>query len=146
MTPLLRCLLLVLSGFFSNLQGAVPIFRAGAHAVDIAPLSFPVRVNAMFTERSASEVTDPLLAKALALDDGTTRLVLCVVDTCMIPRDLIDQAKADASKATGIPTERMLVSATHTHSAPASMGCLGSRVDPGTHLQPPLDSPTRQAA
>ncbi len=131
MTPLLRCLLLVLIGFFSNLQGAVPVFRAGAHAVDIAPLSFPVRVNAMFTERSASEVTDPLLAKALALDDGTTRLVLCVVDTCMIPRDLIDQAKANASKATGIPTERMLVSATHTHSAPASMGCLGSRVDPG---------------
>jgi hypothetical protein len=49
----------------------------------------------------------------------------------MIPRDLIDHAKTDASKATGIPTARMLVSATHTHSAPSAMGCLGSRVDPG---------------
>ena len=105
-------------------------FRAGAFAVDISPTNFPVRVNAMFTERSADKVADPLFAKALALDDGTTRLVLCVVDTCMIPRDLIDRAKADASKATGIPTERMLVSATHTHSAPSAMGCLGSRVDP----------------
>ena len=98
-------------------------FRAGAYAVDVSPTGFPVRVNAMFTERSADKVVDPLFAKALALDDGTTRLVLCVVDTCMMPRDLIDRAKADASKATGVPVERMLVSATHTHSAPSAMGC-----------------------
>jgi len=105
-------------------------FRAGAFSVDIAPQEFPVRVNAMFTERSADKVVDPLAVKALALDDGKTRVVLCVVDTCMMPRDLIDRAKADASKATGVPVERMLVSATHTHSAPSAMGCLGSRVDP----------------
>src|SRR5688572_19071223 len=86
-------------------------FRAGALTVDIAPQEFPVRVNAMFTERSAEKVTDPLAAKALALDDGTTRIVLCVVDTCMIPRDLIDRAKSDASKRCGIPVERILVSA-----------------------------------
>ena len=105
-------------------------FRAGANAVDISPTGFPVRVNAMFTERSADKVVDPLFAKALALDDGTNRLVLCVVDSCMLPRDLIDRAKAEASKATGLLAERMMVSATHTHSAPAAMGCLGSRVDP----------------
>jgi len=110
--------------------GALAQFRSGAYAVDISPTNFPVRVNAMFTERSADKVADPLFAKALALDDGQTRLVLCVVDTCMIPRDLIDRAKAEASKATGIPTGRMLVSATHTHSAPSAMGCLGSRADP----------------
>ena len=109
---------------------ALAEFRSGAYAVDISPTNFPVRVNAMFTERSADKVTDPLYAKALALDDGQTRLVLCVVDSCMVPRELIDRAKADASKATGIPTERMLVSATHTHSAPSAMGCLGSRADP----------------
>lgn len=120
--------------FLALLSASTPLtaasFRAGAHVVDISPTGFPVRVNAMFTERSADKVTDPLFAKALALDDGTTRLVLCVVDTCMMPRELIDRAKAEASRTTGIPTERMLVSATHTHSAPSAMGCLGSRVDP----------------
>ncbi len=105
-------------------------FRAGAAVVDIAPQKFPVRVNGMFTERMADKVVDPLTARALALDDGTTRLVMCVVDTCMMPRDLIDAAKKLASEATGLPTDRMMVSATHTHSAPAAMGCLGSRVDP----------------
>ncbi len=130
MRPSPRLLLVVLFGFFCDTHAAPPPFRAGAHTVDISPTNFPVRVNAMFTERSADKVVDPLFAKALALDDGTTRLVMCVVDTCMMPRDLIDRAKADASKTTGIPTERMLVSATHTHSAPSAMGCLGSRVDP----------------
>lgn len=123
-------LLLALSLLACRARAATGGFRAGAFEVDIAPTEFPVRVNAMFTERSASQVVDPLRAKALALDDGNQRLVLCVVDSCMVPQSIIDQAKAQASKATGIPVERMLVSATHTHSAPSAMGCLGSRVDP----------------
>jgi putative membrane-bound dehydrogenase-like protein len=105
-------------------------FRAGAVAVDIAPPKFPVRVNGMFTERTADRIVDPLRAKALVLDDGTTRLALCVVDTCMMDRALIDAAKEEAARLTGLPTDRMLVSATHTHSAPSAMGCLGSRQDP----------------
>ncbi len=105
------------------------VFRAGASVVDITPTNYPVLVNAMFTERSATNAVDPLEVRALALDDGETRLVLAVVDTCMIARDLIDRAKEQASQATGIPTDKMLVSATHTHSAPSAMGCLGSRQD-----------------
>jgi hypothetical protein len=120
---------LMMPGLFAA-SVAPAAFRAGAFAVDIAPTSFPVRVNAMFTERSAGRVADPLTARALALDDGTTRLVMCVVDTCMMPRELIDQAKAGAARTTGIPAARMLVSATHTHSAPSAMACLGSRADP----------------
>ena len=55
---------------------------------------------------------------------------MCVVDTYMVPRDLIDRAKELAAQATRIPVDKVLVSATHTHSAPSAMGCLGSRVDP----------------
>ena len=107
-----------------------PPVRAGAHVVDISPVKFPVIVNAMFTERTADKVADPLFAKALVLDDGASRVALCIVDTCMVPRDLIDRAKDIAAQATGIPVEKMLVSATHTHSAPSAMACLGSRIDP----------------
>jgi len=118
---------------------AAPFFQAGTHVIDISPTRFPVVVNAMFTERSADKVIDPLHAKALVLDDGTVRIAFCVVDSCMVPRDLIDQAKEIASRATGLPTHRMLVSSTHTHSAPSAMGCLGSRVDPAYAASlPPL--------
>ncbi|MBL9210304.1 MAG: hypothetical protein JNL92_07530 [Opitutaceae bacterium] len=105
-------------------------FRAGAAAVDVTPSTLPVRVNGGFLEKVVSQIHDRLFARAIVLDNGTTRLALCVVDSCMVPRELVDAAKATASRATGIPVERMLVSATHTHSAPAAMGCLGARIDP----------------
>src|ERR1051326_6035994 len=68
-------------------------FRAGSASVDITPRQFPVIVNAMFTERSANRAADPLHARSLLLDDGQTRLAITVVDSCMLPRDLIDEAK-----------------------------------------------------
>src|SRR4051794_37854998 len=104
-------------------------FRAGAAAVDMTPTTFPVRVNGMFEERTATKAHDPLHARALVLDDGTTRVAIVIVDSCMLPRELLDKAKGLANRSTGIPTEQMLIAATHTHSAPAAMGCLGSRAD-----------------
>jgi hypothetical protein len=111
------------------LYAAEKVFRAGAHAIDITPTNFPVIVNAMFTERTATQAHDPLHVRCLVLNDGTNRIAIAVVDTCMMSRDLIDEAKELARRKTGIPTDRMLVSATHTHSAPSAMGCLGSRAD-----------------
>ena len=106
-----------------------PVFRAGASAVDISPASFPVLVNGGFLQSQASKIKDPIRAKCLVLDDGTIRLAIVVVDTCMMPRELIDRAKSLASEKTGIRIDRMLVSATHTHSAPAAMGALGCPAD-----------------
>src|SRR4051812_14688878 len=89
---------------------ARPSLRAGAAAVDISPTQFPVNINGGFLAGFASKVNDPLHARALVLDDGTTRLAICVIDSCLMPRELLDEAKALASKSTGIPTDRMLIS------------------------------------
>jgi len=105
------------------------VFRAGAFAIDITPREFPVLVNGGVSERTADRAVDPLHARCLVLDDGTTQIAIAVVDSCMIPRALLDEAKEAARAATGIPTERMLISATHTHSAPAVCGCLGTDRD-----------------
>ncbi|HEY6169276.1 MAG TPA: LamG-like jellyroll fold domain-containing protein [Verrucomicrobiae bacterium] len=113
----------------ADVSAASKPFRAGAGAVDITPTNFPVIVNGGFLEKQATKANDQLHARAVVLDDGKTRVAICVVDTCMMMRELIDDAKTMASKATGIPTDRMLVSATHTHSAPSAMSCLGTRLD-----------------
>ncbi len=105
------------------------VFRAGAFAIDISPLKLPVIVNGGMTERTADKIVDRLHARCLVLDDGTTQVALVVVDSCMVPRHLLDEAKEMASKATGIPASRMLISATHTHTAPSVHGCLGSDAD-----------------
>ena len=44
------------------------VFRAGASAVDVTPLKFPVRVNAMFTERTATQAVDRLYARSVVLE------------------------------------------------------------------------------
>lgn len=103
-------------------------FRAGAAVVDVTPRKFPVIVNGGMRERTADKAHDPLHARCLVLDDGTTRIALAVVDNCVIPRWLFDEAKRLAHKATGIAEDRMLISATHAHSAPAVAGVLGSDV------------------
>jgi hypothetical protein len=107
-------------------KAAEKIFRAGASAVDITPQEFPVIVSGGMLERKTSTVTDRLFARCLVLDDGTEQIALVVVDSYVMPRALLDEAKALAHQRTGMRPERMLISATHTHSAPAVMSELGS--------------------
>ncbi|MBS1834300.1 MAG: hypothetical protein JST65_16405 [Acidobacteria bacterium] len=101
--------------------------RAGAAQVNINPATFPVIVNCGFLERSGKEMNGDLFARSIVIEEGSTRIAITVVDSCMMMRELIDKAKAEASAKTGIPVNRMLISATHAHSAPAAMACLGSR-------------------
>ena len=106
-------------------------FRAGASVVDVTPPTLPVRQNGGFLEATASRVIDPLAARALVLDDGERRIAFVVVDSCMLPRTVCDAARALISESAGLRPDRILISATHTHSAPSSMDyCLGSRADP----------------
>ncbi|NQV27927.1 MAG: hypothetical protein HQ518_26550 [Rhodopirellula sp.] len=105
-------------------------FQAGAAVIDVTPTKLPAIVNGGLLSRSVGEVKTRLNARALALSDGTTKLVIVVVDSCMLPRPLLDEVKKLAESRTGVPTNRLLISATHTHSAPASMACLGTDIDP----------------
>jgi len=105
-------------------------FQAGAAIVDVTPTKLPAIVNGGLTSRSVGEVKTRLNARALALSDGRTKLVIVVVDSCMLPRPLLDEVKKLAESRTGVPMNRLLISATHTHSAPASMACLGTDIDP----------------
>jgi hypothetical protein len=104
--------------------------RAGAYAQDITPQKFPISVNGHFTDRQANRAHDPLFARCLVLDDGHNAVALVVVDSCMIPREILDNAKALAATKTGIPANHMLISATHTHAAPTVAAVFQSEPDP----------------
>ena len=123
LTPLLICTLLA----------SLPArgeFTAGAAAVDITPPQLPVLVNGGILSRSVDKIKTPLHARALALSDGRTQVALVVVDSCMLGRTLLDEVKVLAAQRTGLPRDRILISATHTHTAPSAMGCLGTEPDP----------------
>jgi len=120
-----RVLVLVASvtvgAFTGEAIGADRLLRAGACAIDVTPTKLPVPISGGILPRYASEVHDPLHARCLVLDNGRTTIAIAVVDSLLISRQQADEAKELAARATGIPAENMLISATHTHSAPAVM-------------------------
>ena len=122
MKPILTPLLLVAFAALAPNASAenAPVLRAGAAAVDISPQQFPVNMPGGFAANMAEKSNDPLHARALVLDDGTLTLAMVVVDNLGVSRETTDEAKFLASRRCGIPPERMLVSSTHTHSAPSA--------------------------
>ena len=118
-------------------------FRAGAAVVDITPSHMPVLVNGGFFNQTADQVKTRLHARALVLDDGRERVGLVVVDTCMMPRGLLDDAKRLAAGRTKIAADRMVMAATHTHTAPSCAACLGTDADP--HYVPLLGEKLAEA-
>ena len=124
------CLSLLLLGAFSSAVTLQAEFRAGAHAQDISPTRFPTPVNGSMKGNQAKGISDPMHARCLALHDGRRALVYVVVDACMIPREICEEAKRLASEETGIPAAHMLISATHTHSAATLAAVFQSDPDP----------------
>ncbi len=121
--------LLVALAVSAGASAQAPGLKAGAFAMDVTPLKFPISVNGGMADRQVTMANDRLHARCLVLDDGKTKLALVVVDSCMIPRELITAAKILAAKKTGIPAANMLISATHTHSAPTVTGVFQSDPD-----------------
>jgi hypothetical protein len=125
----LTCLAILLLPSTGVQAGQKQLFRAGAFAQNINPKKYPVSVNGGMSDRQARGAHDPLHARCLVLDDGKTRLALCVIDACMVPREITDEAKRLAQKATSIPPSHILISATHTHTAPTLAGVFQSDPD-----------------
>lgn len=120
-------LVITVSVAFSCGQRDRTEFRAGAAAVDITPDAWPLPLIGSFRYRPATSAHDPLHSRALAVQSGDSTVAIAVVDSCYIPRETIDEAKRRIEAASGLPADRILVSATHTHSAPPPAPGIGLR-------------------
>jgi len=101
------------------------MLRAGAAASNITP-PLGISLNGNMQDKAAAHVHDELRARCLVLDDGRERIGFVVVDSCMVPRWLIDAAKETAQNGTDLPLDRIVVSATHAHSCPTVAGVFQS--------------------
>ena len=91
--------------------------QVGVAEVDITPpVGFPMA--GYYHERLATGTTDPLKAKAIVLRQGDTAAALVVCDLTGIARDLTERVRAMAAESTGIPAAHIVLSATHSHTAP----------------------------
>ena len=92
-------------------------FRAGAAAVIITPPA-GAPMAGYYSERLAEGTHDDLFAKALVIEEDGTNAALVVCDLISLPRRVVEEARVLIAKNTGIKGERVMISATHTHTGP----------------------------
>jgi len=114
-------------------EGPSSALRAGVAKSDITTEAEGVRIN------------DPLYAKALVMDDGTTKLAIIAMDVTAIGGigevgdDFLPQLRARIENELGIPGEHVLVNASHNHP-PGRLLC-----EPPEQLERTFDAVRRAA-
>ncbi len=94
--------------------------RIGVATTDITPpVGFPIA--GYYHERLADGELDPLRAKTIVFREGQTSAALVVCDLIGIATDLSREVRQRASAKTGIPAANIVISATHSHTAPDYM-------------------------
>ncbi|MEO8493856.1 MAG: neutral/alkaline non-lysosomal ceramidase N-terminal domain-containing protein, partial [Planctomycetota bacterium] len=126
MTRLLATLLLgitVVSPLAAHAAESGEPLRVGVAEAEITPPEgFPMA--GYYHERLALGQRDPLKAKAIVFRQGETSAAMVVADLTGIARDLCVEVRKRASAQTGIPEQHIVVSATHSHTAPDYTGHL----------------------
>lgn len=99
---------------------AAALFHAGVGKTDITPpVGTPLNGYGDRLGRPSVAIHDPLFARAVYLDDGSTQAVIVSTDLCMIHRELRDRVMAFVPQE--IPANAVFLTATHTHNAQGAM-------------------------
>lgn len=101
-------------------------YSVGAAKIDITP-EHPIRLSGYGNRMTESEgVAQPIWAKALAVGDlahpQSPPAVLITVENCGVPAPVVSQVAKRLQEQAGIPRERLVVAATHTHTGPYLAG------------------------
>lgn len=109
---------------------------SGSAAVEITPDSSQFLYGYPHFLRYSQGVHDPILASAIALSDGRQQVILIGCDIIWVPRGLARRARDRIEQTVGVSWRKVLITATHTHSAPITANILSNRHDP---MVPPPD-------
>lgn len=96
------------------------MLNAGFSQLDITPPLGVELAGYGFADRRATAAHDPLLARAVALECDESRAAVVVCDLAGVSPRWTQPARQYAA-GRGIPGDRLLVQATHTHSGPATV-------------------------
>ena len=95
--------------------------RVGTAVVKITPpLGTPLA--GYYHVRGSEGVLDDICARAVVLDDGKTQAAMVTCDLIGLSRSVVLEARRIIAQETGIPDQNVMISATHTHTAPVVIG------------------------
>jgi hypothetical protein len=101
--------------------------RVGAAKVDITPTAQAAPGLRNVWGTAYTGIHDHIFVRAIVIGDGKTNVALATIDTSAFPLNLALRQRIE--KETGIPAGNIMISATHTHNAPA-VGAEGRQVGP----------------
>ncbi len=118
---LVTLLFLLIPGVLTAAEAVPTSLKAGAATSNITP-EIGLDIIGGFAPIPSTNIHDELHARCLVLDDGHTKIALVVCDLLGISRSLSLSAREQIEKATGIPSQNVMISGTHTHSATSALG------------------------
>jgi hypothetical protein len=91
--------------------------RVGAAAVNITPLP-GIGLAGYYFERGAQGTNDDLFAKAIVLEQNGERMALVALDLISTTRPMVEAARREIQQTSRIPSDHVMISATHAHTGP----------------------------
>ena len=114
--------------------------KLGWAEVSLLPEGKKVNLAGQFYERITDEVETPITVTALAIECGDDSAIFCSCDLVSVSHKLLLRIREMLSQYEGFPTEKVMISAIHTHTAPSyanrSDSVLGSSLDILTKMMP----------
>src|SRR5712671_3367702 len=107
------------AGIAAPASGAILLAGTGRASIDPPPSQFPIRNN---NDSPLIGVHDSLYARALVLQDAGSIAIMVVADVIILPDEFYEQAVSRISERYAVPRDHVLISATHTHTVPWTMG------------------------
>jgi neutral ceramidase len=104
--------------------------KAGASAADITPQDSQFLYGYPYVERYSTGVHDPLYSSALYLSNEQAEVMFIANDGIFAGKQVTQRARKRIADAVGIPTCNIMITATHTHSAPNTVDYVSCENDP----------------
>lgn len=97
--------------------------KAGYASVNINPDGCGIAIEGYYVPRYAKGILDELTLSALALFDGVKKIILLSIDNCYIKHELVQKFVKEIESKTGLSSENIFFTATHSHTAPCISHC-----------------------
>ena len=105
------------------------IIKAGAATGEITPKNSQFLYGYPYVERMSEGAHDPLTCTALYINNGARQVMFITHDILYLNKAQVAAIRSGIAEKTGVPAGNILVSVTHTHSAPTPFDVIISRND-----------------
>ena len=95
------------------------VFKVGVGKENITP-PIGTALAGYFHVRTSESIRDDLFARAMVVQEGGEQLVIVSCDLIWLSAGIVDEARRLIQQHIGAPSERIMISATHTHTGPVT--------------------------